>query len=130
MEASVLFANINALLFFHNTRLCKTYHSFRTLASHLKKIAEKGANKIKGPITRGSIPKVVGSAIIYADAACQLVNSERYEHFGKVCKESCSKLDGTIACIGLVNQQLCFYVVKGELHICQIHGEASKANHQ
>lgn len=78
-------------------RLCKTYHSFRTLAGQLKKIAEKGCSEINGSITRGSMPPDVCKAIKFAESVYDLVDSESYEHFGKVCIEAHSYLDGIIA---------------------------------
>jgi hypothetical protein len=90
------------------TRLCKTYHSFRALASQLKKVAEKDANQIEGPITRGSIPKDVVSVVMFSDSVYHLVNSKRYEHLGKVCEVSCSKFDGTIVPVASPTDTLYF----------------------
>jgi hypothetical protein len=53
----------------------------------------------------------------FAESVYDLVDSESYEHFGKVCIESHSYLDGIIAA-SLSSPTLCSATLLGELHVC------------
>jgi len=61
-------------------RLSKTYSSFRSLSSQLKKSAEKSCSKLNG-----SIPPDLARAIKFAESVNHVVDSQKTEYLGKVC---------------------------------------------
>ena len=65
-----------------DNRLSKTYNAFRTLASQLKKIAEKACSEIDG-----ILPSDVAKCVQFAESVSHLVNSQSTAYLGKVHKQ-------------------------------------------
>lgn len=62
-------------------RLSKAYNAFRTLASQLKKIAEKACTEMDG-----TLPSDVAKCVKFAESVSHLVNSQSTAYLGKVYK--------------------------------------------
>lgn len=73
---------LTILIFSRNFyRLSKTYSSFRSLSSQLKKNAEKACAALNGK----EIPRDLAKAIKFTESLNHLVDSQKTEYFGKVC---------------------------------------------
>jgi hypothetical protein len=65
-------------------RLSKAYNAFRTLASQLKKIAEKACKACTD--MDGTLPSDVAKCVKFAESVSHLVNSQSTAYLGKVYK--------------------------------------------